>query len=619
MDSARAQRVSVAGYARRSTEDQAGSLTAQWAALEAHAERHGFTLVERFEDDGVTGTTTKRPGLQALLERAAEPHRPWSTVLVWDLKRFSRPEDPREAVVLCYRLESEHGVRVVPLHGVADVEDPLIDTVAKLIEFGQAGKESIDKSRDVLRGMRHAVLKGMKYGRIPYGYDALYVGSDGTPRRRVRTLADGTREIRSPDGTQLLETWSRQRGYRRAADETPTIVPGDPQRVTVVRRVFAEYVSGLSARRIAYGLNADGLPSPRGVQWRRNTILRLLGNPAYAGTMAWNRHAFGRFHRVTPDGTVERVHNPDKRLRLNPPEAWVVRSDAWPPLVDPGQWADAQTRLESTRKPEAALQGRGQASTYLVSGLLRCGRCGDPMVGSGDAYEKRYRCTGRRDKGPSHCDGGTVVSELVDAYVADRVTDLFLAPDARQRLLNEVAAVLDAEPPDTASDRRKALLAQLAEAEQRIQRLVDRVAAGVLEDDEAASALTRLREQKIAAQEALAELGPASVNPQAQRKALLREVRERLDHYAAVWRDAEPAIRKRIVRAFCVSLSVDTSARVLRYSLALGDTGGIADDAFAVHTSEWCYADALRERRRFSVTLRDPDGKFRSAKAANSR
>ena len=40
----------------------------------------------------------------------------------------------------------------------------------------------------------------------------------------------------------------------------------------VVRRIFAEYVAGKSPRAIAGGLNAKGVPPPRGSFWAAITL-----------------------------------------------------------------------------------------------------------------------------------------------------------------------------------------------------------------------------------------------------------------------------------------------------------------------------------------------------------
>ena len=58
-------------YARYSNEAQsADSIEDQFRVCERLAERHGFTVVERFSDAAISGGTAERPGYQSLLAAA---------------------------------------------------------------------------------------------------------------------------------------------------------------------------------------------------------------------------------------------------------------------------------------------------------------------------------------------------------------------------------------------------------------------------------------------------------------------------------------------------------------------------------------------------------------------
>jgi len=82
------------------------------------------------------------------------------------------------------------------------------------------------------------VLAGKSGGGLCFGYRGVRrVGSNGKP-------VNGEREI-------------------------------DPEAAVVVRRIFAEYVSGRSARQIARAVNGQDLPGPRGGRW---TASLTLGN-----------------------------------------------------------------------------------------------------------------------------------------------------------------------------------------------------------------------------------------------------------------------------------------------------------------------------------------------------
>ena len=76
----------VALYLRVSTVEQ--DTTNQRRELEAVAERHGWEIVTIFEDNGVSGFKTKRPGLDKLMK--AVSRREIDMVMAWSVDRLGR-------------------------------------------------------------------------------------------------------------------------------------------------------------------------------------------------------------------------------------------------------------------------------------------------------------------------------------------------------------------------------------------------------------------------------------------------------------------------------------------------------------------------------------------------
>ena len=76
-------------------------------------------------------------------------------------------------------------------------------------------------------------------------------------------------------------------GYRLVRQKDPngrayTLAEIDPKQADIVRRIFREYVDGRGVRRIAKGLNDDGIASPRaGREGNREFLAHL--RPAGAG------------------------------------------------------------------------------------------------------------------------------------------------------------------------------------------------------------------------------------------------------------------------------------------------------------------------------------------------
>ncbi len=73
-------------YARVSTTDKGQDVGMQTRELEAYAKARGWTIRDRFVDEGISGSQTKRPALDRLL--SACRRRQVDVVLVWWLDRL---------------------------------------------------------------------------------------------------------------------------------------------------------------------------------------------------------------------------------------------------------------------------------------------------------------------------------------------------------------------------------------------------------------------------------------------------------------------------------------------------------------------------------------------------
>ncbi len=76
----------VALYVRVSTNKQ--TVESQTLALEAHAARAGWTIVETYRDNGVSGTKDRRPGLDRMLSDAR--HGKFEMIAIFALDRLGR-------------------------------------------------------------------------------------------------------------------------------------------------------------------------------------------------------------------------------------------------------------------------------------------------------------------------------------------------------------------------------------------------------------------------------------------------------------------------------------------------------------------------------------------------
>ncbi len=131
-------------------------------------------------------------------------------------------------------------------------------------------------------------------------------------------------------------------GYRIGPDGRLAVVPDEADAVRLMFRLYTE--EGLGIRLIAQRLNEDGVRTRRGGAWSLAAVHDLLRNPAYIGTAT-------RFGMRRP-----RAH---------------------PAIVSPETFRAAQD-IARERRP---FRRAARAQPFLLSGLARCGYCGNSMMG----------------------------------------------------------------------------------------------------------------------------------------------------------------------------------------------------------------------------------------------
>lgn len=105
--------IRAAQYVRMSTEHQQYSTDNQAATIAIYAEKHGLEIVKTYADEGKSGLNIKgRPALQALLDDVESGRADFAVLLVYDVSRWGRFQDPDEAASYELRCKSK-GVRVL--------------------------------------------------------------------------------------------------------------------------------------------------------------------------------------------------------------------------------------------------------------------------------------------------------------------------------------------------------------------------------------------------------------------------------------------------------------------------------------------------------------------------
>ena len=195
-------RVPAAQYLRMSTEDQLYSLANQSVRIREYAEQNGFDIVKTYEDPGKSGVMLKhRDGLNALLTDVVSGAAAFKAILVYDVSRWGRFQNPDEAAhyeFLCARSG-------IPLHYCAEQfsnDGTACSAIVKALKRSMAAEFVRELGEQVIQGKTRLAQMGFWMGGPPgYGYRRRMVSADG---KRKSVLKDGEQKSLKTDRVTLV-------------------------------------------------------------------------------------------------------------------------------------------------------------------------------------------------------------------------------------------------------------------------------------------------------------------------------------------------------------------------------------------------------------------------------
>ncbi len=170
-------------YARVSTTDKGQDVGMQTRELEAYAKARGWTICDRFVDEGISGSQTKRPALDRLLNACRR--RQVDVVLVWRLDRLGR--SLKHLIMTLDEFQSL-GVAFVSLHEQLDCTTATGQLLLHLLGAFAEFERAIIRER-VKAGLANARNKGKRLGRPSLAIDALQIKSLRRTGHSIRQIA----------------------------------------------------------------------------------------------------------------------------------------------------------------------------------------------------------------------------------------------------------------------------------------------------------------------------------------------------------------------------------------------------------------------------------------------
>ena len=317
-------------YCRLSRDDnmdsESNSIQNQRKILQKAAKDKGYTDTVFFVDDGITGTTMKRPGFQKMLTAIEAGY--ISAVFVKDLSRLGR--NYIEVGKLTEEFFPLHDIRLVAVSDGVDSDEGEDDFTPFKNIMNEYCAKDISKKRRIVNKMKGNA--GVPLSPPPYGY------------------------IKNPDDPRFWVV--------------------EPEAAEVVRRIYRMALEGYGLAKTAAQLAADGVVNPtyywrsRGTsrggskstveptKWGHTTVKKILTLQEYCGDVI-NFKSYSKSYKMK-----KRIENPEENraIFLNVHEA----------VIDRQTWEKVQALQKGTRRKKPTVT----QEPSVFSGLLKCPECG---------------------------------------------------------------------------------------------------------------------------------------------------------------------------------------------------------------------------------------------------
>lgn len=369
-------------------------------------------------------------------------------------------------------------------------------------------------------------------------------------------------------------------GYVKGPEGRFTLDP-DEQVQGVVRLIFAQFerqgtVCGLLRWLVQHQIQVPVRPHQRDqrgqLQWRRPnrvTLQSLLHHPIYAGFYRFGHRA------VDPRKKVSGKRQSGRTLRA-PHDCLVLLPNHCPAYISPEQFWANQERLQQNRA-RADTRGAPRQGPALLSGLLRCGRCGYRMVVNyNNAHNGlRYNCLHALVcYGEPDCQ--SLAGRCLDAFVSEQV----LAALEPAALALHLAAAADVE--QQRQELHQHWQQQLERARYTVERAGRQYAQVEPENRLVARTLASNWEAALQEQERLQREYDqfCATRPATLSAAEREQVRELAAHIPALWSAATTTAidRQKLIRLLIDEIVVTVEGQSEQVQAAITWAGGFVSE-----------------------------------------
>lgn len=398
----------IAIYSRKSVFTGKGdSIENQIQLCKEYVNLHypGENSIEIYEDEGFSGGNINRPKFQELLKDARE--KKFDCLICYRLDRISR--NVSDFSTLIEEL-SDLKIAFVSIKEQFDTSTPMGRAMMYISSvFAQLERETIaERVRDNMIEMaKHGRWLG---GTPPLGFDSesmVYIDED-MKERKMSKLKVNKKEIE------------------------------------LVKTIYRKFLELGSIHQATVFLQQNRLCGKRGKLLSPSAVSKILTNPAYVksndNVLDYLRSIDIQVFGKKDSYGILTYNKRDNKFNKRDKTEWIAAVSKHKGIIEADDWLLAQRLLDKNREKSKTFR-LGTSSKGLLSGLVRCSKCGSPMrVSYGRNNKHYYTCTKRIQSKNVLCDNPTANGPDFDKAVLDNI----MAIDKSRFLkgLNSNAAII---------------------------------------------------------------------------------------------------------------------------------------------------------------------------------
>ncbi len=204
------------------------------------------------------------------------------------------------------------------------------------------------------------------------------------------------------------------------------------EELELVKLIYELYLKLQSVRQVTKKLNIDRIKGKNGGNFNTSVIIRILKNPLYLKSDAAS-HEFlentGMNVFGTPNGNGYITYNKTRKMTIDRDvNEWIVAVSKHKGIIDSSDWIKVQELLESNKDKKIIRLGTGSKNTSILTGVLKCAKCGGNMVirhGHKEAKSGKiftyYICSNKDSKFVDKCTNPNIRVDRLDSIVISQL------------------------------------------------------------------------------------------------------------------------------------------------------------------------------------------------------